>query len=291
MYKIMVFFNWIKLFISIYLAMLMSGCNESSDFNTEKIMSATIVVTEKTRQAIQEINRHRILFAHHSVGGNLIDGIKEIAKELDVDIKIDHITVAPLTNKNKFVDFSPGKNTQPKTKIDGFVNKIEQLDAEYIPEIAFMKFCYVDFLKDTDVNDVFSYYKKSITMLKEKRPDIIFVHFTTPLMARSYDIKARVKRFFGKEHWIDVTNVKRAKFNGLLLKTFQQDPIFDIATIESTRVDGSRVDFSYDGKIYYSLAPEYTDDGSHLNILGRRVAASKMAVFLANTLSKNNKTN
>ena len=48
-----------------------------------------------------------------------------------------------------------------------------------------MKFCYVDFLKETDVNDVFTHYKKNLIILKNKRPDIKFVHFTVPLMKRS----------------------------------------------------------------------------------------------------------
>ena len=290
-YRIKNYFRYI--FMSISIALFVSGCNEHQDSNNkaDKMNIMNLAISDTTRQSIQKIKDRRILFAHHSVGENLIDGIKEIAKESGIDLKIDHISVAPLTNKNKFVDFSPGKNTQPKTKVDGFVNKIEQLDAEYIPDVAFMKFCFIDFLKDTDTNEVFSYYKKNILMLKKKRPDITFVHFTAPLMARSYDLKARIKRLLGKGHWIDITNVKRAKFNALLLETFHNDPIFDIATIESTHMDGGRVEFSYGGNIYYSLAPEYTDDGSHLNKLGRRVAASKMAVFLANALSENNKTN
>ena len=149
---------------------------------------------------------------------------------------------------------------------------------------SFMKFCYVDFLKETDVDDVFTHYKKNIIILKNKRPDIKFVHFTVPLMKRSDEIKAKIMRLLGRDHWIDITNVKRAKFNELLLNTFSNDPVFDIAKIESTRLNGDRQEFLYNDKKYNSLVPEYTDDGGHLNKLGQRVVAKEFIQFLAKSL-------
>ena len=276
----------IKLLICISFAILLHGCNESVNSNSKavKMNDGTLEITETTRQALMKIKNHRILFAHHSVGGNILTGLKNIAKESGVDFKVDRISTTPLTSRNKFVDLIPGKNTQPKTKIDGFVDKLGNLGSEYVPDIAFMKFCYVDFLKETDVDDVFTHYKKNIIMLKNKRPDIKFVHFSVPLMKRSDDIKAKMMRLVGRDHWIDITNVKRAKFNQLLFKTFSNVPIFDIAKIESTHPDGHREEFLFNGKTYNSMVPEYTDDGGHLNELGQRIVAKEFIHFLADSL-------
>jgi len=285
MYRYSIFGSYKKLLIGISLAVLLLGCNESeNNSKAEKMNSTTLAISESTRQSLEKIKNHRILFAHHSVGENILNGLKVLAKELSIDFKVTSINDIPLTNKYKFVDFHPGKNGQPKTKVDGFVNKLENPGSEYVPDIALMKFCYVDFLKETDVDVVFTYYKKNLMMLKKKRPDIKFVHFTVPLMKRSYDIKEKLMRLIGREHWIDITNVKRAKFNELLFNSFSNDPIFDIAKIESTRLDGNREEFLYKGKKYNSLVPEYTDDGGHLNKLGQRVVAKEFIHFLADSL-------
>jgi len=58
--------------------------------------------------------------------------------------------------------------------------------------------------------------------------------------------------------------------------------LFDIAEIESTLPDGSKVTYDYMGNTYYALAPQYTNDGGHLNEAGRRiVVAQQLLLFLA----------
>ena len=116
----------IKSLIGISLALLLLSCNESdnSNFKATEMNSTTLAISETIRQSIKKIKDHRILFAHHSVGGNLIDGMNELAKESGIDLKIENINNRPLTIKNMFVDFSPGKNTHPITKIDSFLDEI-----------------------------------------------------------------------------------------------------------------------------------------------------------------------
>ena len=38
------------------------------------------------------------------------------------------------------------------------------------------------------------------------------------------------------------------------------------------------------GKEYYTLIPDYTDDGGHLNDLGKEIIAEKLLLFLVNLL-------
>jgi hypothetical protein len=58
--------------------------------------------------------------------------------------------------------------------------------------------------------------------------------------------------------------------------------IIDIAKIESTYPDGSRCSFTMDGKTYYSMVPEYTSDGGHLNETGRKKVAEQFLILPAN---------
>lgn len=275
------------LVLGICFSLFLYGCNDNlENENMEAVeMNNVPSISESTRKELRAIQNKKIIFAHHSVGKNILDGLHDIMMEAGIDINVVSINHNVPKDKLKFVDFNPGKNTQPKTKIDSFVSKIQELGSDYVPDIAFMKFCYIDFLQETDVDAVFTYYKKNLIMLKNKRPDIKFVHFTAPLMKRSDDFKVKIMRLIGRDHWIDVTNVKRAKFNELLLKTFSNDPVFDIAKIESTHLDGSRQEFLYKEQTYNSMVPEYTDDGGHLNILGQRVVAKEFIHFLAHSLN------
>ena len=69
----------------------------------------------------------------------------------------------------------------------------------------------------------------------------------------------------------------------MLKKEYEdKEPILDIAKIESTFPNGTRSLFTKDGKTYYSMAPEYTYDGSHLNETGRKKVAEQLLIFMAN---------
>jgi lysophospholipase L1-like esterase len=83
-----------------------------------------------------------------------------------------------------------------------------------------------------------------------------------------------------------VLNAKRNEFNALLGQEFGAiDPIFDLAQIESTRPDGSRAYFQRSTESVFTLAPEWTYDGGHLNAAGRRVVAERFLAFLAHVAS------
>jgi hypothetical protein len=52
----------------------------------------------------------------------------------------------------------------------------------------------------------------------------------------------------------------------------------------STYPDGRRESFTMDGASYYSLVPAYTDDGGHLNGVGRTYAAAALIQSIAGAL-------
>lgn len=275
--------------LSVCLLVFMMSCNKShtSDNKAVAMNNKNVHIPEKTRNALESTKDKSIIFLHHSVGGNILNGLRVLAEESGVGIKIQTVRNEPiasekeLTSIKKIIDITGGKNGQPKTKVDSFVEQIKGLNTNIVPDIAFMKFCYVDFNPNTDVNEIFSYYKKNIETLKNERPNVKLAHFTVPLKARPNNIKDKINRLLGRLVWEDTSNVKRAEFNKLLFEAFPQDPIFDIARIESTLSDGTRSSFVQDGRTYYSLASEYTDDGGHLNTLGQRRVAMEIAEFLA----------
>ena len=277
-----------RLIVFVALAFQLLGCNNTqNDNNKVDIMKDKIPpISDEVTQAILKIKDHRILFGHHSVGANILDGLRSIAEETGVDLKIEKISKTPLTANSKFIHFSPGRNTNPQSKIDGFADQMKELRHKYNPEVAFLKFCYIDFPPEANIEEILDHYKKSIEDLKKEHPETTFVHFTSPLTAYPKDIKNRIKRLLGLQVWGDASNIARGKYNNLLHKAFPEDQIFDIARVESTHADGSRETFTSNGTTHYSLIPAYTNDGGHLNTPGKRIIASELAKFLSNTISK-----
>lgn len=152
------------------------------------------------------------------------------------------------------------------------------------PELAFMKFCYVDFDPNTDTDAIFEYYRQTLDALRQQFPNIKFAHVTVPLVTQPMALKARAQRLLGRAVWEDLANIKRHEFNRRLIEAYGAEPIFDLARAESTRPDGSRETFEYEGREYYDLVPEYTDDDGHLNTVGQDAVAPEMLRFMASAL-------
>jgi hypothetical protein len=173
------------------------------------------------------------------------------------------------------------KNTDPQSKMDDFRQKASSVNADQL-DIIFLKFCYVDMLAESNPKAVFEYYIKTINEIQKKNKGVKLIHFTVPLTIRQTGVKAWVKKIIGKPIYGEQENMKRFEYNQLLLNNFKgKEPVLDIAKIESTFPDGTRSFFEDSGKTYYSLAPEYTNDGGHLNELGRKRVAERLLLLLA----------
>lgn len=258
------------------------GC-EGLLYNNNKVDAmddAVFPVTEDVRKVLLHKSDYRVLFGHHSVGGNILDGLRAIALETGADYKIANLDTGRALSEVRIAEFNPGRNADPKSKIDGFVEQLINLPADFVPDAAFFKFCYVDFKPDTNIDELMAYYKEKMDVLKNRYPQIRFFHCTVPLTIWSTGLKSRIKRLFGIQVWSDASNISRTRFNNLLRETYPEGDVFDLARIESTRQDGTRTEFIYKGGTYPSLVPEYTNDGGHLNFLGGRIAATELVIFL-----------
>ncbi len=224
----------------------------------------------------------RIFFGHQSVGSDLLDGVRDLmATHPQIRLNVVTIERPDELSGPMLAHTRVGRNTDPQSKIDAFVKWIEGGVGDKA-DVAFFKFCYVDFAPETDVEALFASYAQTMARLKAAYPNTTFVHVTTPLMAMQAGPKAWVKRLLGRPVRGTIDNVVRCRFNTMLLAAYEgTEPVFDLAGAEATWPDGRRPVLEVDGSTFCAMVPSYTDDGGHLNPQGRRRVAEQFLVCLA----------
>ena len=240
------------------------------------------VKDSEQEKSLKKISQYKIFFGHQSVGYNIIDGLQDLGDKVGFKgLNIYESKSLEDSSTPVFVHCAIGHNKDPISKIVEFANIIGEGMGKVV-DIAFFKFCYIDFGEGTDIEPVFREYRDTMTLLKQQFPEVTFVHVTVPLVSRDRGVKALVKWVIGRRLRGYDDNLSREVYNTRLIKEYgKREPIFDLARIESTRPDGNRLSHKKNGTRYYSLAPEYTDDGGHLNQIGRACVARKLSLFLA----------
>ncbi len=239
---------------------------------------------EAIQHELQVLQGKRIFFGHQSVGVDIMKGIKAYAEANGAALRFVAPGEAP-SQGGFFADAKIGRNNFPAEKCDAFEADVKRLEKDSL-DIAAMKFCYADIEPATDVAAVFDRYARTIDSLKQEYPRTTFVHITVPYTLRTSSWKLLVKKILGRQDKSESGNFQRNRFNAMLLQRYPHDPIFDLATVESTRPDGSRQSFEYEGQTTYSLVAQYTYDGGHLNELGRRIVAREFIRVLAQAAEK-----
>ena len=230
-----------------------------------------------TDESIDKLSNMKIFFGHQSVGGNILDGLVEILND-DQRSKLHIVKSVNPDNLNKpgLMHFYMGENGDPLLKLKEFSEAINSFKSNK-PDIALFKFCFLDIDKNTDINQIFNAYKNTINQLKAENPETIFAHITVPLTVKDEFLRAFVKRIIGRPD----NNINRALFNEKIIDEYSgKDPIFDLATIESTKPDGTRASLHSNNIEYFALADEYAADSGHLNTLGQMIAAEQLVNFL-----------
>ena len=231
--------------------------------------------------------KKKIFFGHQSVGNNIIDGVEDLMKT-HTGIKLHILRTEDPSgfSSGGFAHYSIGQNEKPETKIQDFERIMDQGIGSQA-DIAFFKFCYVDITAKTDIQKLFNEYKHTMDVIKNKYPKTTFLHCTVPLMTNpKSSIKSLIKKLLGRVSGIH-NNVARNEFNELLRNEYSgKAMIIDIAEMESTYLDGTKESLMQDNKTYYSLIPDYTDDGGHLNELGRKQVAEEFLKLLVKAMEK-----
>jgi len=276
----------IKLLIyTLFLLSIILNC-ENKNMGDKKMKSDLINLTI-LKPELDKLKSKTIYFGHQSVGYNIIEGINDILKENNSTLKILEINNVDDISPFIFAHSWNGENLNPKSKIDSFVNFINNGAGNKL-NIAFFKFCYVDIVSSTDIHKLFNYYKDTMIKLTAKYPKVKFIHFTAPLttyknLGLIYKIKDIIKKVIGRETGKEKEtndNIKRNEFNDLIRNEFGKS-VFDLAQFQSTYLNNERETFQQNSKNYFSLIPEYTDDGGHLNNIGRKIIAYQLLKFLS----------
>ena len=259
--------------------MILSGCSGGNMADKESTAAAIKDVPEASWKSLAG---KKIYFGHMSVGSDLIEGINDLAKG-SPQIRLNIVETASPSSFDYpiFAHSRIGDNGDPKSKINAFVQLMDG-GIGNSADIAFFKFCYIDILSATDADEVFNRYKNAMEALKRKYPKVSFVHVTAPLRVVQTGFLVPIKKIIGRPVGGYEDNIKRNRFNDLLRREYEgKEPIFDLARIESTYPDDSQATFDNEEKRYESLVAVYTQDGGHLNEIGRKIVARQLLVFLA----------
>lgn len=263
---------------------MLSGCDRDSTV-TDKVNLP--LISDVPVSAWESLSKKTIYFGHQSVGNNIIDGINGVMENND-SIKLNIKNTSAILNYEipVFAHSDIGENGDIDSKLRDFSKNIHK-GVRDKADIAFLKLCFWDVRRKTDINKVFNDYRENIADLKKEYPDTIFLHLTVPLMSHSNGVVANIKRMLKPDN-DDLDNIKRNELNRLIIQEYGgKEPLFDIALIESTLPDGGRAIFSVDGKDYYYLPDEYTDDGGHLNEQARKHVAEQLLISLSQLENSN----
>ncbi|MDA8164314.1 MAG: hypothetical protein M0017_04705 [Desulfobacteraceae bacterium] len=229
--------------------------------------------------------KKRIIFAHQSVGDNILDGVKDVMKDHDfIHLNIVETPDLVVPRQPVLAHWRAGVNGKPFSKLAAFANALEQKSIADV-DIALVKLCFVDITQDSDVDSIFQAYADTMEQLKKKHPHIEFIHVTVPLCSvrtgLKWDLKQRIRRVLGRSTVID-DNDRRQRYNQLLRGKFTDaGSFFDLALVESTNGHGRKCFAERSGETVPILCPEHSADGGHLNALGRRQAAEQLLITLA----------
>jgi hypothetical protein len=265
--------NLLKIPLLLFLT-LISGCGHPEE-NKVKMPLATITDAE-----LEVVKDKKILFAHMSVGGNVIQGIEEIRND---DPRYALLKVVEYSEDSQvkspgIYHYLVGDNSFPDKKIRSCSEKLIGRKTGGQFDAFVFKFCYVDVKKDTDVNALFSSYSEFVNRVKKQYPDLKLVHVTVPLTVNYRNLKGWLKFRLFRNH----PNENRSEFNEKLKEAFgKSDLIYDLASLEASDSSGKELYYMSRGKRVYYLSEELTDDGGHLNAFGRKKAAVELLRTLA----------
>lgn len=232
----------------------------------------------------RSLARTRVFFGHQSVGGNLLEGVDALLRETPGAgvrvVAIDSTATGrePAT-PGTIAHFHVGENGQPARKLADFAATLDSSAAD--GGVALMKFCYLDMRAGSNPEALFEEYQRMVAAVRARHPGLTLVHVTMPVTTVESGPKALLKSAMGKVTSREL-NRRRERYNTLLRRAYgEREPLFDLARLESVGPDGRVHSVRVDGETVPVLAPEYTDDGGHLNARGQRAGAEQLLRVLA----------
>lgn len=215
----------------------------------------------------------RIFFGHQSVGGNLMDGLADLARDgggEQMPLAVTRTLRVDSAGRGVLSHEWVGENGAPATKLAAVGQALS--GSARGANVAMVKFCYSDFQADTDPDALFAAYQAQVATWRTQFPDVRFVHVTAPTV-RPEGMATRLLRTVRGRFTMRARAAKVARYNDRLREAYRgREPVIDLAAYEA----GPDVPF---------LNPAFTDDGEHLNELGRRTVARRFLHFLADSVA------
>jgi len=225
-------------------------------------------------EVIQAVAKQRVVFAHQSVGNEVLKGVATLADTAKTPLHIAETREVP-SDRGGIFHFKVGENGNPQRKLADFASVVSRSSTK--PDVALIKLCYIDFTDATDGAALAAEYIATLDQLQSQYPATRFVPVTAPLTTIQTGPKAWIKQAMGKQPAGYVVNARRNAFNEALRARYGRSGLFDIAAVET----GPTI--SIDGKQVQVLDPSLTYDGGHLNEAGQRKVAVALLEFLAQT--------
>ncbi len=213
----------------------------------------------------------RVFFGHQSVGMNVLGAVPGVYADNGVSAPlIEQGRTEPGPNGGFIAHQFIGENGKPLLKLEDFDRTMRGGMGRQV-DVALMKFCYVDMTTSTDVDALFARYRDTMGALERDFPNATFIHVTMPLTT---------------EPGAQAENVARERLNALIRGEYAGRHLFDLAAIESTKPDGTRVSGRYDNQGYFALYDGYASDMGHLNAVGSKIAAAAFLEAIAQASRK-----
>jgi hypothetical protein len=232
-----------------------------------------------TTEQWQRVAQMRVVFAHQSVGGNILEGIRQAADAQHVPLTVTE-SRTPLAGTG-IQHFKVGHNEQPEGKLTDFRNVLADNFAAGTPhpDVALLKLCYIDFGQNVDPDQLAQHYIATVDDLAREHPETVFVPMTSPLTTVQTGPKAWLKKILGKDPGGYAANARRQVFNEALRARYQADRLlFDVAALESG--NGQSHVESGNARVEV-LNPLLTYDDGHLNAEGQQLIGGALVTHLA----------
>lgn len=243
----------------------------------------TVDVTAASASDVEHAGERRVLFAHQSVGQNILDALPSVAQNASTTPIPVHTYSSASSIQPGINETLIGENGDPLGKIAAF-DQLIRSGAGDVLDVALLKLCYIDFSAEmTNADEIFARYRDTVTALERDYPNVEFLYATTPLVT-DRDLVERAKNLLGRgmDRHPDA-NVMREGFNAQMRKEFgDSGRLFDVALLESAGTDGV-ASVRLDGdREYLALDEQISSDPGHLNHEGGMVLGAALLKLLAN---------
>lgn len=235
---------------------------------------------------VERAARTRVFFGHQSVGMNILDAVPAVFSAHGVQAPpIEQRRTAPDASGGYIAEALVGENAKPLHKIQDFDTVIRGGLGLRI-DVAVVKLCYIDIVPGTDVDAVFTAYRDTMAALEKDFPHVTFVKVTVPLTTKPPTLVKLKQRLSGNDAYGEAANAVRERLNERIRKEYGGAHLLDLAAVESTAPDGSRVSGRSQGQPYFALYDGYASDAGHLNADGSRRVATAWLAAIARTSTR-----